>query len=121
MRQEKLRSVVSSTARGLVMSRKSDECGCSFTKVPLGRVAERRVTTSPSCSSKLVIICRRKRGGRSGRRTRDCRLRVAYDRLRVSYEEERPGGRSGGRPPVGAAKRWSKEGQAGSSHGAQSA
>ncbi len=119
VRQEKLRSVVSSTARGLVMSRKSDECGCSFTKVPLGRVAERRVTTSPSCSSKLVIICRRKRGGRSGRRTRDCRLRVAYDRLRVAYEEERPGGRSGGRPPVAQPTGGHRKGRRGSSHGAQ--
>lgn len=68
VRHEKLRSVVSSTARGFVMSRKSVECGCSFTNVPLGSVAERRLTTSPSCSRRFCIICGRRRGGRGRRR-----------------------------------------------------
>lgn len=72
VRQEKLRSVVSSTARGLVMSRKSAECGCSLTNVPLGSVAERSCTTSPSCSSRFCIICRAAEGAGPKREVKGC-------------------------------------------------
>ncbi len=57
VRQLKLRSVVSSTALGLEMFVKSVVCGCSLTYVPLGSVALRSVTMSPSCSTRFCIIC----------------------------------------------------------------